>query len=67
MSQPAELSPHGPEPLQVPWVFSITRIIQKENWDLPGIQGKVKDEKKKAWKNMPPNINRAISGLWESE
>lgn len=45
--QPAQLNPHGPEPLKVPWVFSIMRIIQKEDWDLPGIQGKVKDERKK--------------------
>lgn len=54
MSQPAELNPQGPEPLKVPWVFSITRITQKEDWDLPGIQGKVKDEKKKSLEEYSP-------------
>lgn len=54
--QPAQLNPHGPEPLKVPWVFSIMRIIQKEDWDLPGIQGKVKDEKKKKPGRTCPQI-----------
>lgn len=63
--QCAKLSPHIPEPLKVPWVLAQRGLFGNMTGISQGYTERLK--MRKVSNNMFQNINRTISGLWDSK